>query len=141
MGPAQVRRLGLFGRYGTAQVPAGRPTCITSYSQSELDFFFMDEKLAAGLRAVTIDSRAGAKPHLPAQIESEADFSRILVPKIKKFKKLPRALPFGPVCEPQDWARSSRSAEDLAFRAKARAPGLGERGGGHAQGHGRPQGR
>eukprot|EP00969_Alexandrium_andersonii_P260291 11508279-Alexandrium_andersonii.AAC.1 len=60
-----MRRLGLFGRYGMVQVAAGRPTCITSYSQSELDFFFVDEKLAAGLRGVDVDSKAGTKPHMP----------------------------------------------------------------------------
>ena len=120
--PLQIRRLGLLGRFGRVQIGAMKPSCITATSQTEIDFFFIDEALAAGLKEVKIITKAGARPHLPVEMCLEADFSNVLMPKARQHKQIPRFLPFGPKLQEENWEQEEQVVRGALRLAQEGAP-------------------
>ena len=99
-----------------------KPSRITATSQTEIDFFFIDEALAAGLKEVNIITKAGARPHLPVEMCLEADFSKVLMPKARQHNNIPRFLPFGPKLQEDNWEQEEQVVRGALRLAQEGAP-------------------
>ncbi len=96
---------------------AARGTCRSTTGCSELDFFFVQNSLALGVRTVETIEDAGTKPHVPVclTLHSRITTARAL------FLRLPPPLPtervYGPVLPDPDWAETRELTRKLAADA------------------------
>ncbi len=96
---------------------ASRGTCRSSTGCSELDFFFVQNALALGVRTVETIEDAGTKPHVPVALTFH---SRITTARAL-FLRLPPPLPtervYGPVQPDPDWTKARELTRKLAADA------------------------
>ncbi len=93
-----------------------RGTCRASRYSSELDYFFVQNALALGIKAIDTIETAGTRPHVPVALT----FHPRITSARALFLRLPQALPlervYGPLPADPDWTavrtKTKRLAED-----------------------------
>ncbi len=116
--PAELANAGFGDRVGATLIASGaaRGTCRATTYHSELDYFYVQNALALGVKAVNTIETAGTRPHVPVALT----FHPRITSARALFLRLPPPLPlervYGPVPADPDWtgirAKTMQLAED-----------------------------
>ncbi len=118
--PQRIAHAGFGERVGATLVASGaaRGTCRSAQCSSEIDFFYVQNALALGIKAVTTVENAATRPHIPVAL----DFHPRLTAARALFLRLPQPMEvervFGPVQKEPDWSQLRETTRLLIDRAK-----------------------
>ncbi len=118
--PKELANAGFGDQVGGTLVASGaaRGTCRASKYCSELDYFFVQNAFALGVKAVDTIETAGTRPHVPVALT----FHPRVTSARALFLRLPQALPvervYGPVPAEPDWTAIKRRTRQLADDAR-----------------------
>ncbi len=118
--PSRLATAGFGEEVGATLMASGasRGTCRTAATTSEIDFFYVQNSLALGVRSVDTVEHAGTRPHVPVALRfhSRVTSARAL------FLRLPQPLAtdriVGPLQAPPDWDTVRKDAQALAAAAR-----------------------
>ncbi len=123
--PQRIAHAGFGERVGATLVASGaaRGTCRSAHSCSEIDFFYVQNALALGIRAVSTVENAGTRPHVPVAL----DFHPRLTAARALFLRLPQAMDvervIGPVQQEPSWEGHQEIMRRLIKKSQRRSRG------------------
>ncbi len=118
--PQDMARAGFGEHVGATLITsaAARGTCRSTRSFSEIDYFYIQNSLALGVKSISTVEGAGTRPHVPVAV----DFHPRITSTRALFLRLPPPLPservFGPIQREPDWTEVKKLTRDIDMEAK-----------------------
>ncbi len=121
MDPSAMAAAGFAAKTGATLIATRDPrgTCRSARATSELDYYFIQEDLATGIKEVKAQNdRPMTKPHVPVRITFHPKLVSARALTLRTPPKLSTEKVYGPTLPPPTWSEATESTKKLISRVR-----------------------